>query len=131
MFLSGVKPTRLEQYQIAAHGGFLRGPAATLSAPGRRVIGLRYSLFSPAVLPVFGLTKCTDPHARHVTPTNTSSLALSDSSSSEAKPCTWKPVLGHRKMNGGIQPSWLGNPRWLLLRLIKQGSEKSPRQPTR
>src|SRR6266436_8741109 len=53
-----------------------------------------YSLFSPAVLPVFGLTRCTDPHARQVTPTKTSPPALSDSSSSGAKPCTWKPVFG-------------------------------------
>jgi hypothetical protein len=47
----------------------------------------RYSLLSPAVLPVFGLTKCSLPHARHVTPTKTSP-ASSDASSSGAKPCT-------------------------------------------
>jgi hypothetical protein len=67
------------------------------------VYSLCHSLLSPDVLPVFGLTRCTDPHARQVTPTKTSS-ASSDSPSSPANPCTRNPVFGQRKMNGGIRP---------------------------
>jgi hypothetical protein len=54
----------------------------------------RYSLLSLGVLPVFGFTKCTIPHARQVMPTK-KSPAPSDWSSPGAKPCTRKPVLGH------------------------------------
>jgi hypothetical protein len=58
-------------------------PRTPFRAPPQSV----YSLLWPTVLPVFGFTKCADPHARQVTPTKTFS-ARSDSSSSGTKPCT-------------------------------------------
>jgi hypothetical protein len=47
----------------------------------------------PAVSPVFGLTKCSRPHAWQITP---SYLSSSSDSSSSTQPCTRKPVFGQR-----------------------------------
>jgi hypothetical protein len=67
----------------------------------RSGVGSYHWPFSTTVLPVVGLTRCADPHARQPAPTKTSSLAPWDSSCSGAKPCTRKPVFGQRKMNQG------------------------------
>ena len=37
-----------------------------------------------------------------------------------------EPVLGHRKINGGIQPSRLGNPRWAVIETNQARFRKKP-----
>ncbi len=57
----------------------------------------RHSLLSLAVLPVCGLTRCTCPHARQVTPSKTYPAPLG--SWSGTQPCTRKLVEGQRYRN--------------------------------
>jgi hypothetical protein len=64
---------------------------------GRASLRRAYSSRSPSTLPVFGLTKCSCWHARHVIDWYVPS-SISDTSSAN-HPCTLEPVFGHRNRN--------------------------------
>jgi len=74
----------------------------------------------------FGLTKCTDPHAKvceaykHILAGSFGLIVVG------SQAMHMEPVLGHRKINGGIQPSWLGNPRWAVIETNQARFRKKP-----
>jgi hypothetical protein len=72
-------------------------------AKARILADLIYSLSTPSTLPVVRLTRCMRVQARHFTASKTSPSFADGSSASH--PCTFRRVMGHRKMKVAIPPA--------------------------